>query len=220
MTELKKDSLKIISFDMNGTLTDDRFIELIWGEGVPRLYSKLKNISFKQAKEYVFREYEKIGDQRTEWYDIKYWFRFFGLGEGWRELLRSFQYEIKPFPEVIPVLEELSQDYQLVVSTNAFQEFFDIELETAGLKRYFTKIFSSTSDFCEVKKTSNVYLKICYNLGTKPEEIAHIGDHRLFDFIVPKEIGIRAFYLDRQEKEKGDFIVKDLREFRDKIRST
>ena len=85
-----KSSLKIVSFDMNGTLTEDRFIELIWGEGVPRLYSKTKNIPFEQAKEYVFQEYEKIGEGRTEWYDIKYWFRFFGLGEGWRELLKSF----------------------------------------------------------------------------------------------------------------------------------
>lgn len=217
---MRKGSLKIVSFDMNGTLTQDRFIELIWSEGVPRLYSEVNNMPFEQAKQYVFQEYERIGEERTEWYDIKYWFRLFGLGEGWNELLESFQHEIKPFPEVIPVLEELSRDYQLVVTTNAAQEFFDIELGAAGLRGYFTKIFSSTSDFGEVKKTPDVYLKICYNLGKKPEEIAHIGDHRFFDFIVPKEMGIRAFYLDRRENEKGDFIVKDLREFRDKLRST
>jgi len=217
---LGSDSLKIISFDMNGTLTNDRFIELIWHEGVPRLYSEVNNIPFKQAKEYVFREYERIGEERIEWYDIKYWFRFFGLGEGWIELMENYRHEITPYSEVISVLNELSHSYELVVTTNAYQEFFDIELGASGLSGYFTKIFSSTSDFGEVKKTPEVYLKICYNLGIKPEEMAHVGDHRLFDFIVPKEMGIRAYYLDRDEKEAGDFIVKDLREFQNKLNSS
>jgi len=217
---LGSDSLKIISFDMNGTLTNNRFIELIWHEGVPRLYAEVNNIPFKQAKEYVFREYERIGEERIEWYDIKYWFRFFGLGEGWIELLENYQYEITPYSEVITVLDELSHSYELVVTTNAYQEFFDIELGACGIRGYFTKIFSSTSDFGEVKKTPDVYLKICDNLGIKPEEMAHVGDHRLFDFIVPKEMGIRAYYLDRHEKEAGDFIVKDLREFQDKLNTS
>src|SRR4030042_1548282 len=97
---------RIISFDMNGTLTQDKFIELVWGQGIPGLYSRAKNISFEQAQQYVFQEYHKIGEERTEWYDIKYWFRFFDLGEDWMSLLKSFEHEVKPFPEVIPVLEE------------------------------------------------------------------------------------------------------------------
>lgn len=211
---------RIISFDMNGTLTQNRFVELIWGEGVPRLYSRAKNISFEQAQEYVFQEYKRVGEERTEWYDIKYWFQFFGLGKGWGELLKSFEHEIKPFPEVIPVLEELSQDCQLIVTTNASQEFVDIELGAAGLKGYFKQIFSSTSDFGEVKKTPEFYSKVCHALQIKPEEVIHVGDHRLFDFTAPQELGIRAFYLNRGGNEKGDFIVKDLREFRDKLHST
>lgn len=204
---------------MNGTLTQDRFTELIWGEGVPRLYSQEKKIPFEKAKEYVLGEYEKVGEERIEWYDIKYWFRFFGLGDNWRGLLKSFEHEIKPFPEVPSVLEELSKTYQLILTTNASREFIDLELEAAGLNRYFTKIFSSTSDFGEVKKTSRVYLKICQTLGVKPEEMAHIGDHRLFDFTAPKELGIKAFYLDRKGEKEGRFVVRNLSDFRDKLRS-
>jgi len=211
--------LKVVSFDMNGTLTQDRFTELIWGEGVPRLYSLTKKIPLEKAKEYVFREYEKIGEEKKEWYDIKYWFSFFSLGEGWRELLKSFEYEIKPFPEVTSVLKELSKGYKLIVTTNACKEFIDIELEAAELKPYFASVFSSTSDFGEVKKTPDVYLKVCQTLGIKPQEMAHVGDHRLFDFAAPQELGIRAFYLDREGKEKGDFIVRNLGEFYEKLRS-
>jgi len=212
-------SLKIISFDMNGTLTQDRFTELIWGEGVPGLYSLTKKIPLGEAKEYVFREYQRVGEERKEWYDIKYWFNFFGLGEDWRGLLKDFEHEIKPFPEVPSVLKELSKDYKLIVTTNASKEFSDIELEAAKLKDYFDNIFSSTSDFGEVKKTPDVYLKVCQTLDIKPEEMAHVGDHRLFDFTAPQELGIRAFYLDREGKERGDFIVQNLREFYQKLRS-
>jgi len=209
--------LKIVSFDMNGTLTQDRFIELIWGEGVPGLYSLVKRIPLEEAKEYVFREYERVGEKRKEWYDIKYWFRFFGLGADWKGLLKSFEHEIKPFPEVPSVLKELSKDYKLIVTTNASEEFIDIELGATELKDYFDNIFSSTSDFGEVKKTPDVYLKVCQILDIKPEEMVHVGDHRLFDFITPQELGIRSFYLDRDEKEKGEFIVHDLREFYQKL---
>ena len=203
---------------MNGTLTEDRFTALVWGEGIPRLYSQKEKMPLAKAKEYVFREYEKIGEERKEWYDIKYWFDFFGLGKDWRGLLKSFEHEIKPFPEVPLVLERLSQAHKLIVTTNASKEFFDIELEAAGLKGYFASIFSSTSDFGEVKKTPGIYLKICQSLGIKPEEMAHLGDHRLFDFVVPSSLGVRAFYLDREGKEKGDFIVRNLSEFYDKLR--
>lgn len=211
--------LKIISFDMNGTLTQDMFIELVWKKGIPDLYSQKEKIPFEQAKEYVFREYEKVGEERKEWYDIKYWFNFFGLGKDWRGLLQSFGHEIKPFPEVPLVLERLSQAHKLIVTTNAAAEFFNIELETARLKGYFAGIFSSTSDFGEVKKTPDVYLKVCQALGIKPEEMVHIGDHRLFDFVVPRELGIRAFYLDRKGREHGDFVVENLTEFWEKLKS-
>jgi len=214
----RKPSVKVISFDMNGTLTQDRFVELIWGEGVPGLYSLTKKIPLKEAKEYVFGEYDKVGEERREWYDIKYWFSLFGLGKDWRGLLKSFEHEIKPFPEVPSVLEELSKDHKLIVTTNASQEFTDIELEAAGLTDYFDNIFSSTSDFGEVKKTPVVYLKVCQIFDIKPEEMVHVGDHRLFDFVTPQELGIRSFYLDRDGKEKGEFVVQNLREFHQKLR--
>ena len=213
-------SAKVISFDMNGTLTQDHFIEAIWGEGVPRLYSLTRGISLDEAKKYVFVEYDKVGETRVEWYDIKYWFRALGLGDDWRGLLESFQHHACPFPDALPVLQGLGQGYQLVVISNASAEFIDIELGAAGLTGYFTRVLSCTSDFGEVKKTPEVYGKVCNILGIEPEEMIHVGDHRLFDLIAPQESGIKAFYIDRDgSEEEGDFIVHSLTEFWDRIRS-
>jgi len=212
-------SARVISFDMNGTLTQDHFVEAIWGEGVPGLYSLARRIPLDEAKRYVFAEYDKVGETRVEWYDIKYWFRSLGLGDDWRGLLERFQHHACPFPDVLHVLQGLSQEYQLVVTSNASAEFIDIELGAAGMTGYFTRVFSCTSDFGEVKKTPEVYGRVCRSLGIKPEEMIHVGDHRLFDLSAPQEFGIRAFYLDRDGlEEKGDFIVHSLTEFWDRIR--
>ena len=205
--------MRVISFDMNGTLTENRFVELVWGEGVPRLYSMTRKIPLEEARERVFREYDLVGEGRVEWYDIKYWFRSLGLGDDWKGLLQSFQHEAKPFSDTVHVLEALNQKYELIVISNASREFIDIELGGTRLRGYFAHVFSSTTDFGEVKKTPNVYLKVCQALGIEAKDMVHVGDHRQFDFTVPRELGIRAFHLDRQGKETGEFVVHSLSEF-------
>jgi len=212
-------AISTISFDMNGTITQGRFVDLVWGEGMPTLYAQSRGISLEKAKEFVFREYAKVGEQRTDWYDIRYWFRRFGLGEDWTGLLMSFRNEVAPFPEAVGVLEEMGREYRLVVTSNASRDFMDIELVAAGLDGYFSNLFSCTSDFGEVKKTPEVYARVCQALSISPQEMAHVGDHPLFDFTAPSQLGIRAFHLDRKAATDGDFVVRDLKEFMTKIRS-
>jgi putative hydrolase of the HAD superfamily len=47
--------------------------------------------------------------------------------------------------------------------------------------------------------------------------MVHVGDHYQFDFLVPREVGIQAFYVDRSGQKNGDFILKDLRELEKKL---
>ncbi len=210
-------SISTISFDMNGTITQGRFVDLVWGEGVPTLYARSRGIPLEKAKEFVFGEYAKVGEQRTDWYDIRYWFRQFGLGEDWTGLLMAFRNDVAPFPEAVEVLEEMGKEYRLVVTSNASRDFMDIELAAAGLDGYFSNLFSCTSDFGEVKKTPEVYARVCQALSISPEEMAHVGDHPLFDFVAPSQLGIRAFHLDRNATADGDFVVRDLKEFMTKV---
>jgi hypothetical protein len=73
------DKVKIVSFDAEGTLVTPYFTQAIWHEEIPTLYAQNKGISFEQAKAVVQQEYDLIGEQRMEWYDIKFWFGRFGL---------------------------------------------------------------------------------------------------------------------------------------------
>jgi HAD superfamily hydrolase (TIGR01549 family) len=210
---------KIISFDMDGTLVDPEFTDWVWFHGIPTLYADKKGLPFEAAKAIVEGEYRKVGEGAIEWYDIKYWFQFFQLEMSWKILMEQYVDKINVYPDVNHILERLKDRFRLILTSNAGREFIDIELKATGLKRYFDRIFSATSDFHLVKKTINFYQQICQNLKIHPEEIVHIGDHYEFDYLIPQRLGIQAFYLDRSSKQKGDFIISDLRDFERKLLS-
>ncbi len=202
--------IRIISLDMDGTLVNSRFVDKVWMEGMPRLYAEKTGLDFPAAREYVIGEYMKIGSDHLEWYDLKFWIDKFGLSVEKEHLLELYEDEIEVYPEVEEVLELLSQNYELVVTSNAARDFIDIELD--GLKCYFRDIFSATSDFREVKKSPLLYGAICAQLDARPIEVLHIGDHYSYDYESALDAGLDALFLDRKGERQGPEVIGDLRE--------
>ncbi len=211
---------KLISFDLDSTLVDPTYTTFVWEIGIPRLYAGKYNTSLSEATSLVKAEYQSIGDSALEWYDIKYWFEYFKLPGRWENLLEEHRDKIRPFPEVKEVIEDLVQHYELIVTSNAAREFVEVEIREAEIEDYFVRIFSATSDFRQVKKTPQVYEKICNIMGTKPSNAVHVGDHYEFDYVVPRSLGIEAYYLDRDgRRPKDSYTVKDLTEFANLIKN-
>jgi putative hydrolase of the HAD superfamily len=208
---------KYISFDMDGTLIAPEFTDWVWGQGIPYLYGGKVGLPFETAKAFVVKEYEKVGEEAVEWYDIKYWFHFFQLEQSWKELMKQFVDKIKVYPDVNHILDRLKERFPLILTSNAGREFIEIEMEATGLGKYFDRIFSATSDFRLVKKTTEFYQQVCHILKVDPREIVHVGDHYDFDYLVPRRLGIQAFYLDRSGKRMGEFVLRSLRELEEKI---
>lgn len=202
--------IRIISLDMDGTLVNSRFVDRVWMEGIPMLYGELVGLEYSAAREYVIGEYMKIGSDRLEWYDLQYWINRFGLSIGKDELLEMYEDDIETYPEVVEALDLLTQNYELVVTSNAAREFLDIEL--FDLSDYFRDIFSATSDFSEVKKSPLVYSAICKRLDALPFEVLHIGDHYHYDYESPIQAGLDALFLDRRGERCGREVVGDLME--------
>jgi len=210
---------KLVSFDLDSTLVDPTYTTFVWEIGIPRLYAGKYNTSLSEATSRVKAEYERVGDSALEWYDIKYWFEYFKLPGRWENLLEEHRDKIRPFPEVKEVVEDLVQYCDLIVTSNAAREFVEVEIKEAEIEGYFTRIFSATSDFGQVKKTPQFYQQICNIMATKPSNAIHVGDHYEFDYVVPRSLGIEAYYLDRDgRKPKARFTVKDLREFANLIK--
>jgi len=207
--------IKVISFDFDGTIAKHTFADAFWLEGVPALYAKQHHVDGEVAKKYLFEEYDKIGDNRIEWYDPGYWFNRFDLQADWKKMLLKYRKNVEIYPDVLSVLKRISTYYKLIISSNAKKEFIDIQLRQSKLSDYFDQIFSSTSDFHTVKKVTDFYAMICKKLLIQPQEMIHVGDHNEFDYLSPKKLGITAFYLDRNKTTTGPYVVHDLSQFED-----
>ncbi len=47
--------------------------------------------------------------------------------------------------------------------------------------------------------------------------MVHVGDHYEFDYLIPRALGIQAFYLDRSARREGDFVLWDLRDIENRL---
>lgn len=208
------DRPQVISFDLDGTLVDSEFTMWVWEIGIPELYAKKHNLPISEAIARVTADYEQVGDTALEWYDIRHWFDHYDLPGDWKGLLRKHRNRIRLFPEVKEVVSALSEHYELIITSNAAREFVEMEVKETGIGEHFKRIFSATSDFRQVKKTPQFYQQLCEIMGISPSHIIHVGDHYEFDYVVPRALGVQAYFLDRKgKKPEGNLSVKDLREF-------
>jgi HAD superfamily hydrolase (TIGR01493 family) len=207
----QKKAKRLLSFDLDGTLVDLAFTDLVWHQGIPDLYARKRGIDLAQARELVLQEYRKVGDGALEWYDIAYWFSYFDLPGGWEALLDRYALQVRVYPEVHDVLDRLRDCYSLIILSNAAREFIAVEMHQGGLTGYFDLVISATSDFGLVKKSPEFYQRICGLLRIMPHELIHVGDHREFDYQVPRGMGITAFHLSRGGDQSGPNVIRDLR---------
>jgi HAD superfamily hydrolase (TIGR01549 family) len=211
-------SIKVVSFDLDGTLTDSSFVDSVWLEGIPWLYAIKNKVTFEDAREAVKREYDKVGNEELQWYDLQYWIKKFDLNISWKVLLGRFEKRIRIYPEVQKALEELEQrGFRLIIITNASTEFLKFQLASANIRGYFEDVFSATSDFGLVKKTVDLYRRVCSILKVSPQEMIHVGDNRNFDFDVPRRLGILAFHLDRTATHEGKYLIHNLEDLNKKL---
>ena len=209
---------KLISFDLDSTLIEPTFTSFVWEIGIPELYAKKNNVSLSEATSIVKGEYDRVGEGAMEWYDIAYWFRFFELPERWQDLMEEHRDKVRAFSEVKEVMEELGKSHDLIIVSNAAREFIEMEVKEAGIEAYFNRIFSVTSDFGQVKKAPECYVEVLKAMGATPADTVHVGDHYEFDYLIPKKMGIEAYFLDRDgNKTKDRYTIRDLTEFKNLV---
>lgn len=199
---------------MDGTLVKPEFNDLIWRQVIPELYARKNEIEIEEARGFIEGEYDKIGEYDLRWYSLAFWLDYFRLDVREKEILGEYAGKVSLYPDVLSTLEKLSKNYQLVIASCMGNDFIDIKLRKRNIKKYFKRVFSAVS-IGLIKKEESFYLALCSSLAIKPNELIHIGDHYQFDYLVPREIGIRAFYLDRNSgKQKVSLDgVKGLHDF-------
>jgi HAD superfamily hydrolase (TIGR01549 family) len=191
--------IKVISFDMEGTLATTEFSYAIWFEAIPGRYAEKYGLTFEQAQKIVFEEYGKVGDQKLDWYDVKYWFNVLDIGRP-ETVIEHCRSRIRYFPETKDVLASLEGKYRLIVASAAPRDF--LQHLAKDIEPHFERVFSSISDFKQLK-VREFYTKICQELNVIPNQVIHIGDNLQLDYNNATEAGIKAFYLDRNNNSSG-----------------
>lgn len=189
-----KNDIKVISFDVEGTMVTTDFSAAIWFEMIPNRYAARYGLDFDEATKRIRQEYDSVGDQRLEWYDVQYWFTRFGLGQA-DIAMEELQGRVNYYPETRDVLNRLGRDYKLSVASGSPRPFLKHLIR--DVEHNFSSVFSSTSDFQQVK-TAEFYRGMCRKLGVEPRQIVHVGDNLQFDFNEPASVGIYSFHLDRE----------------------
>ena len=196
------DQRKIVSFDVEGTLVSHDFSEILWHEAIPLEYARKYNIDLMKARRITTGEFEKVGHKRMEWYDVGYWFRYFQL-ENPDQVIRSCRDKIFYYPEVLSVLSSIAAHYELVVASTV--PLYLLSYLLGEIESYFSHVFSSISQYHQLK-TPYFYRQICQFLDIEPAQVVHVGDNWNTDYLNPREVGMNAFYLDREGRSKGSYL--------------
>ena len=199
-------NIKVISFDVEGTLITTDFSYTIWFEAIHEVYAEKYSIPLEEAKSIIINEFQKAEKLGIESNDIDYWFRKLNLGNP-NKIMHKYQSLVNLYPDVKEVLTSLYQEYQLIIASSTTRNALQYLLK--DIKHHFQSIFSSISDYQQLK-TPEFYLKICQTMKLRPDQIAHIGDNWQFDYLAAQEIGMHAFHLDRTGQADNSRSFTDL----------
>ena len=95
---------KIISFDLDGTLVDAKYGDMVWNHGIPEEYARKYGMSFDEARAIVMDQYRSVGDSDLLWYEIDHWLKRFGLQVSADDLLGRYETFIKLLPGATEVV--------------------------------------------------------------------------------------------------------------------
>jgi len=189
--------IRVVSFDVTGTLVSEKFLDYFWLDLIPRFFAERHAVDLEEAKRIVFSKYDEIGKDDIRWYIPGYWFELFDLKASLREALEAIRGRVEVYDDAKEALEELSAKYDLVISSNMSREFIDVALDALGF-RGFKAVFSCVSDLGLTTKTPSFYSFVASRLKVPPSAVLHVGDDPERDYENPVRAGLRALLVVRE----------------------
>ena len=111
----------------------------------------------------------------------------------------------KLYPEVIDVLEQLRERFQLAVISN-FDGRLRFILQNLGISKYFAHVFIS-SELGADKPDPEIFRRALKLMHLNAKEVLHVGDDPERDWKAAKAAGLSVFRLDRPKNSLRDLLA-------------
>lgn len=206
--------IKVVFFDMGGTLVFDKGFSQKMHEHIGRVLEKEAGI--KPA----YEELTKLWlSNPWESYEIEYWDLF-------RSMLLLKKLGVEPRPHLAEkvyeaVLEAYKDGFYLdedvysvfrflkekglkigIISNVGSYEILSERLEYLGLKKYVDVIVASQAVVWK-KPDRRIFEIACYLASAEPSEAVHVGDDPVLDIMGAKKVGMRAIQVLKAANEKS-----------------
>ena len=110
----------------------------------------------------------------------------------------------KLYPEVLDVLKQLRERFQLAVISN-FDGRLRLILQNLGISKYFPHVFIS-SELGADKPDPEIFRRALKLMHLNANEVLHVGDDPERDWKAAKEAGLSVFQLDRPKNSLRDLL--------------
>lgn len=217
-----KNSLKMIFFDIDGTLLDHKGAEQ---EGIKKFYfsndfNKICNIekfreiwvkySDKNFEKFLNKEYTFEQQRAMRIIDV---YNEFNKEISYNEALTEFSnylnaYEAswRAYEDVIPCLNILNE-YKLGIISNGDYEQQCKKLRKMNIDKYFCDIVVA-GDVGYAKPNNRIFEIACQRNNVSIENAFYVGDSIKTDIIPANEIGMKGILIDRDKERKTDNNIK------------
>ena len=224
--------MQAVLFDLYGTLVDIWTDE--WDFSTYRTLSQFLSYYeiYYQPEELAAKYQEKTAEKMMAYQEGPFGeidvFQVFEeiLAEGWRKhperamvvwmarLFRSLtRKRFGLFEDTLTVLEELQDDYQLGIVSDAQWVFSEPEIRMLGLNPFFDTIVLSSRYFVR-KPDPQIYAHALRAMRIAPSQALYVGNDPAADVAGPQAIGMPVVLIDRLDSLHGTVVprIRDLRE--------
>ena len=111
----------------------------------------------------------------------------------------------KLYPEVLDVLKQLRERFQLVVISN-FDGRLRLILQNLGISKYFAHVFIS-SELGADKPDPEIFRRALKEMHLDADEVLHVGDDPERDWKAAKEADLLVFQLNRPKNSLRDLLT-------------
>lgn len=198
----------LISFDLQGTLSDNEFSDHFWLEMLPAIYQKTQKIkTLDQAKKILKEKFSRFGKYDKRYYLTSYWIKKLKIKKTEEQLINSISKKRYFLKEMVPIIKKLQKNSKVIILSSTTRQFIDYELQ--DFKKIFDQTYSSIEDLAIAGKPLEVFEKISKIYKILPEKCINIGDSLEMDIQNANKAGWDSFFWDRtQTKSK---LIKDLK---------